>query len=333
MRMEPPPSLACATGTMPEATAAAEPPDEPPVEWSVCHGLREGPKRRGSVVGRMPSSGVLVLPHMTKPASSSAASAPGSRSSGSPRRRPGPRRTACRPARRRGPSTGRARRGTARRAARPPPPSRARSKSAWITALSCGFELLDPGDRLVDQLGRRDLPGPDQLGLRRRVQPCGVAAHRANGSEARRARRATPVAPLRRVRPATGSAGHGGARAAAPVRTATASVTVTSAPQAVQRRRSSSSPPQPRCWRIIGRSPSNPVAVAPLEQGHQHRPQVGALLGQAVLAAQAGAPGTAASPGSPRRPGAPDGPAARCGPRPGHVGDRRSAGCPGRRRG
>jgi hypothetical protein len=32
MRMEPPPSLACATDTMPDATAAAEPPDEPPVE-------------------------------------------------------------------------------------------------------------------------------------------------------------------------------------------------------------------------------------------------------------------------------------------------------------
>src|SRR5580704_3770573 len=68
IRMDPPPSLACAAGTMPEATAAAEPPDEPPVEWSVCHGLRVGPNRCGSVVGRMPSSGVLVLPQITKPA-------------------------------------------------------------------------------------------------------------------------------------------------------------------------------------------------------------------------------------------------------------------------
>ena len=67
--MEPPPSLACAAGTMPDATAAAEPPEEPPVECSVFHGLRDGPKRRGSVVGRMPSSGVFVLPQMTKPAS------------------------------------------------------------------------------------------------------------------------------------------------------------------------------------------------------------------------------------------------------------------------
>ncbi len=68
MRMEPPPSLACATGTMPEATAAADPPDEPPVEWSVFHGLRVAPKRFGSVVGRMPSSGVFVFPQITKPA-------------------------------------------------------------------------------------------------------------------------------------------------------------------------------------------------------------------------------------------------------------------------
>jgi hypothetical protein len=30
--MDPPPSLACATGTRPAATAAAEPPLDPPVE-------------------------------------------------------------------------------------------------------------------------------------------------------------------------------------------------------------------------------------------------------------------------------------------------------------
>ena len=66
--MDPPPSLAWATATMPEATAAAEPPDEPPVECAVFHGLRDAPNRFGSVVGRIPNSGVLVLPHTTKPA-------------------------------------------------------------------------------------------------------------------------------------------------------------------------------------------------------------------------------------------------------------------------
>ena len=69
MRMEPPPSLAWAAGTIPDATAAAEPPEEPPVEWPVFHGFLVGPKRCGSVVGRMPSSGVFVLPQMTNPPS------------------------------------------------------------------------------------------------------------------------------------------------------------------------------------------------------------------------------------------------------------------------
>ena len=43
MRMDPPPSFAWAIGTMPEATAAPEPPLEPPVEWPGSQGLRLGP--------------------------------------------------------------------------------------------------------------------------------------------------------------------------------------------------------------------------------------------------------------------------------------------------
>ena len=39
MRIEPPPSLACATGTMPEATAAPDPPLEPPVERCEVPGV------------------------------------------------------------------------------------------------------------------------------------------------------------------------------------------------------------------------------------------------------------------------------------------------------
>ncbi len=38
MRIEPPPSDACATGSMPEATAAAAPPEEPPLEWPRFRG-------------------------------------------------------------------------------------------------------------------------------------------------------------------------------------------------------------------------------------------------------------------------------------------------------
>ena len=43
MRIEPPPSFACATATMPLATAAAEPPLEPPGVWPSFHGLCVGP--------------------------------------------------------------------------------------------------------------------------------------------------------------------------------------------------------------------------------------------------------------------------------------------------
>ena len=69
MRVEPPPSLPCAIGTMPAATAAAEPPDEPPGVRSRSYGLRVIPKRRGRVTGRIPHSGSVVVPTMTNPAS------------------------------------------------------------------------------------------------------------------------------------------------------------------------------------------------------------------------------------------------------------------------
>src|SRR5262249_47323709 len=68
MRIEPPPSLAWPAGTKPAATAAADPPDEPPVEWSVSHGLRAGPQARDSVVIVVPISGTFVRPTAMKPA-------------------------------------------------------------------------------------------------------------------------------------------------------------------------------------------------------------------------------------------------------------------------
>ncbi len=73
IRIEPPPSLPCATGTMPAATAAAAPPEEPPGVRSRSHGLRVGPNSRASLVGRIPYSGSVVVPTMTKPASLEAA--------------------------------------------------------------------------------------------------------------------------------------------------------------------------------------------------------------------------------------------------------------------
>src|SRR4051812_39204919 len=71
MRIEPPPSLPWASDTIPDATAAPLPPDEPPGVRDVSYGLRVGPKRSGSVTGGMPISGVFVLPTTIAPAARS----------------------------------------------------------------------------------------------------------------------------------------------------------------------------------------------------------------------------------------------------------------------
>ena len=68
IRIEPPPSLPCATGTIPAATAAADPPEEPPGVRCRSHGLRVGPNRRASLTGRIPYSGNVVVPTTMKPA-------------------------------------------------------------------------------------------------------------------------------------------------------------------------------------------------------------------------------------------------------------------------
>ena len=49
MRIEPPPSEPVASGTMPDAMAAAAPPDDPPGLWARFHGLHVGAE--GDVVG------------------------------------------------------------------------------------------------------------------------------------------------------------------------------------------------------------------------------------------------------------------------------------------
>src|SRR6478752_4204617 len=69
MRIEPPPSLAPAAGTIPAATAAPDPPDEPPGVRVTSHGFRAGPHSTDSVMPLAPNSGVLVLPKTTSPAS------------------------------------------------------------------------------------------------------------------------------------------------------------------------------------------------------------------------------------------------------------------------
>ena len=68
IRNEPPPSEPVAIGTMPEATAAAEPPDDPPADLGGDQGLPVRPNSGLSVSPFQASSGVFVLPTTTQPA-------------------------------------------------------------------------------------------------------------------------------------------------------------------------------------------------------------------------------------------------------------------------
>nr|BFE85893.1 hypothetical protein GCM10020093_084940 [Planobispora longispora] len=72
MRSEPSPSAPWASGTIPDATAAALPPDEPPEVRSRSHGLRVTPYTLSEKPARH-SSGTLVIPTTTAPASRSRA--------------------------------------------------------------------------------------------------------------------------------------------------------------------------------------------------------------------------------------------------------------------
>src|SRR3954471_14615238 len=69
IRTEPPPSLPAAIGTTPEATAADAPPLEPPGVCAGFQGLLTRPNALESETPFSASSGRLVLPKITKPAS------------------------------------------------------------------------------------------------------------------------------------------------------------------------------------------------------------------------------------------------------------------------
>src|SRR5678815_505911 len=66
-RIEPPVSVPVAAGAMRAATAAAEPPDEPPGTLFVSHGLRAGPYQLFSVEEPIANSSMFVLPSVTTP--------------------------------------------------------------------------------------------------------------------------------------------------------------------------------------------------------------------------------------------------------------------------
>jgi len=68
IRIDPPPSPPLAIGTIRAATAAADPPLDPPGVRPGSQGLRVAPKSSDSVTGSSPSSGVAVLPKITSPA-------------------------------------------------------------------------------------------------------------------------------------------------------------------------------------------------------------------------------------------------------------------------
>ena len=84
MRIEPAPSEPRAAPTRPAATAAALPPLEPPGARWRSHGLRVTPNVADSVNGQIVSSGTLVLPMITAPASRSRRTTSASACAGGP---------------------------------------------------------------------------------------------------------------------------------------------------------------------------------------------------------------------------------------------------------
>ena len=67
IRIEPPPSLAWASGTAPAATSAADPAELAPATCSVDQGLRTAPSRGCSAAALKPYSESWLLPSGTSP--------------------------------------------------------------------------------------------------------------------------------------------------------------------------------------------------------------------------------------------------------------------------
>src|SRR5262245_42359584 len=85
-RMEPPVAEPRARGAKPAATAAADPPEEPPGTRVGSQGLRVGPKAEFSVEDPMANSSRLVLPSTIAPAARRRATAVASRGATNPSR-------------------------------------------------------------------------------------------------------------------------------------------------------------------------------------------------------------------------------------------------------
>ena len=85
-RIEPPVSVPSASGARPAATAAAEPPLEPPGTMRASHGLCVGPKAECSVDEPIANSSMLVLPSGINPAARARVTTPASYSGRCPSR-------------------------------------------------------------------------------------------------------------------------------------------------------------------------------------------------------------------------------------------------------
>jgi hypothetical protein len=72
-RIDPPVSVPVAAGIKRAATAAAEPPEEPPGTRSVFHGLRTTPKAEFSLDEPIANSSQFNLPRLIAPAADSRA--------------------------------------------------------------------------------------------------------------------------------------------------------------------------------------------------------------------------------------------------------------------
>src|SRR5215472_6897991 len=70
-RIEPPVSVPSASGASKAATAAEDPPEDPPGTFARFHGLWLGPNPEFSVEEPIANSSMLVLPMRTAPASRS----------------------------------------------------------------------------------------------------------------------------------------------------------------------------------------------------------------------------------------------------------------------
>ena len=215
MRIEPPPSLRVRRpAPCPPRPRPPTPPLEPPgVRVEVPRVAASGRTRRGSVVGRRPSSGVLVRPSDHE-----------ARRRGSVRarcevvRRPVARvlaGTAC-PSVRGSPASahevlerGTARRGTARRAASPRGLRHAPGRTVWIDRVElAGSSFSMRRDRGVDQLDGRDLAG-------RTSSACAVASSPARSSPIGPSSGAADLSPRRPAGggPPTGRPARAGRRA------------------------------------------------------------------------------------------------------------------------